>query len=98
MADFALFLDAPNRDWAARVEALIQQALGDHGSVSMQLPGESLPNSPSTPGYVVTGIAVCDEPAEAMLALITSNLLDYEVEKRELDSDITQIVVRPHER
>ena len=43
----------------------------------------------------MTGVAVCDEPSDEMLALITSPLVDYDVTIGKLESGITQIVVRP---
>ena len=63
----------------------------------MGLPGERLPSAPGAPRYVVTGLAVCNEPAEEMLAAIRAVLVDYEVEERPAPMDSTQIVVRPRE-
>jgi hypothetical protein len=60
-----------------------------------QAPGEQRPDAPAVPGYIVTGVAVRDEPSDEMLALITSPLVDYDVTIAELDGGITQIVVRP---
>jgi hypothetical protein len=80
--DFPLLLDAPDRNWAQHVESLIQKVLGEQGSVSLGLPGERLPSAPGAPRYVVTGIAVCDEPEEEMLAAIRGALADYDVEER----------------
>lgn len=94
MADFALLFDAPDRGWAEHVERLIQQGLGERGSVNVGLPGETLPNSASAPGFVVTGVAVCDEPEPEMLELITAKLVDYDVEVDD-SGPATQITVRP---
>jgi hypothetical protein len=98
MPDVPLLLDAPDRHWAAHVESLIQKALGERGSVSLGLPGERLPSAPGTPRYVVTGMAVCDEPEEEILAAIRDALVDYDVEERPAPMASTQIVVRPRER
>jgi len=97
MPDVPLLLDAPDRNWALHVESLIQKALGEHGSVALGLPGERLPSAPGAPRYVVTGMAVCDEPEEEMLAAIRAALVDYEVEGRPAPMDSTQIVVRPRD-
>jgi hypothetical protein len=97
MADFPLLLDAPDRNWALHVESLIQKALGVRGSITLGVPGERLPSSPGAPRYVVTGIAVCDEPAENMLAAIRGALVDYDVEERPAPMAATKIVVRPRE-
>jgi hypothetical protein len=43
----------------------------------------------------VTGVAFCEGSDKEMLAAVTSALMDFEVEKRRLDSGATQIVVRP---
>jgi len=96
MADFPLLLKAPNRAWAEHVGDLMQQGLGEHGSVQLNLPLEEDPDAPSTPGYDVTGIAVCDEPEDEMLQLITSKLGDYQVDTSELSGQ-TQIIVAPQE-
>jgi hypothetical protein len=98
MADLPLLLDAPDRNWALHVESLIQKALGERGSVTLGLPGERLPSAPGAPRYVVTGLAVCDEPEQEMLAAIRAVLVDYEVEERPAPMVSTQIVVRPRER
>jgi hypothetical protein len=95
MAEFPLVLEAPDRGWAEHVQKLMQDALGVRGSVTLGLPGEALPGSPPAPGYVVTGIAVCDEPEDEMIELLTSKLVDYDVERRQLDSGVTKVVVRP---
>lgn len=95
MADFALLLDAPDRAWAEHVQTLIQTALGIRGSVSLGLPGERLPDSVAAPACVITGIAVCDEPSDEMLAVITGPLVDYDVTTSVLDCGATQIAVRP---
>lgn len=95
MTDFALLLEAPDWAWADHVQSLMQRALGVRGSVSLGLPGEQLPDAPAVPGYIVTGVAVFDEPSDEMLALITTPLVDYDVTIVELESGITQIVVRP---
>src|SRR4051812_178621 len=95
MADFPLLLVAPDQAWVAHVQELIQQALHDKGSVHLGSAGERLPDSPSSPGHVVTGIAVCDEPADEMLALITAKLVGYDVELRDAPGGTTQVVVRP---
>jgi len=97
MPDFALLLDAPDRNWALHVESLIQKALGERGSVTLGLPGERLPSAPGAPRYVVTGLAVCDEPEEEMLAAIRAALVDYDVEERPAPMAATKIVVRPRE-
>ena len=97
MADLPLLLDAPGRNWALRVESLIQKAVGERGSVTVGLPGERIPSAPSAPRYVVTGIAVCDEPEHEMLAAIWGALVDYEVEEPPAPMAATQIVVRPRE-
>jgi hypothetical protein len=97
MADFALLFEAPDRGWAEHVERLIQQGLGEKGSVSVNLPGESLPNSPAAPGFVVSGMAVCDEPEDKMLELITAKLVDYDVDIKS-SGPVTQITVRPADR
>jgi hypothetical protein len=97
MPDFPLLLDAPDRDWAQHVESLIQKALGERGAVTLGLPGERLPSAPGAPRYVVTGIAVCDEPEEEMLAAIRGALADYDVELRPAPIASTKIVVRPRE-
>jgi hypothetical protein len=97
MADFPILLDAPDRHWALHVESLIQKALGERGSVNLGLPGERLPSAPGAPRYVVTGLAVCDEPEDEVLAAIRAGLVDYEVEERPAPMDSTKIVVRPRE-
>jgi hypothetical protein len=97
MVDFALLFEAPDRTWAEHVQRLIQQGLGEKGSVSINLPGEALPNSPASPGFVVSGVAVCDEPEHAMLEMITAKLVDYDV-KINSSGPVTQITVRPVER
>lgn len=96
MADFPLLLKAPDRAWAEQVGALMQQGLGDRGSVQLDLPPEEEPGAPATPGYSVTGIAVCDEPEHEMLSLLTSKLADYEVTTVALSGQ-TQVVVAPRE-
>jgi len=55
MPEFALLLDAPGREWARHIEALIQKALGERGSVTLGLPGERPPSAPGARRYVVTG-------------------------------------------
>lgn len=95
MADFPLLLEAPDKPWAEHVGTLVQQALESRGSVHLNLPGESLTGAPG--GYTITGIAVCDEPAGDMLALITTKLIEYEVRLEPLDSGVTQIIVAPPE-
>lgn len=62
--------------------------------MSVGLPGESLPSSSAAPGYVVTGVAVCDEPESEMLDLILAKLVDYDVEVGS-SGQATQITVRP---
>jgi hypothetical protein len=57
--------------------------------------GEGLQSDPRHVPCFVTGVAVRDEPKDEMLAIITSALLAYEVDKRTLDSGMTQLVVRP---
>jgi len=94
MPDFPLLLDAPDRNRAQHVESLIQKALGERGSVTL---GERLPSAPGAPRYVVTGLAVCDEPEAEMLAAIRAALVDYEVEERPAPMASTKIVVRPRE-
>ena len=96
MADFALRLEAPDRAWAEHVAALIQQGLGERGSVSVGLPGERLPDSPPAPGYVVTGVIVCNEPEDEMRRVILEKLVDYDVEVGPAPAgSTTMIVVRP---
>lgn len=97
MADFPLIVDAPNREWAQHVESVLQIALGDRGSVTLNQPGERLPDSPGGPGYVVTGIAVCDEPETEMLAIIDAALVDHDVEHRAAPMAATMVVIRPRE-
>lgn len=97
VADFPLLLDAPDRNWALHVESLIQKALGERGSVTLGLPGERLPSAPEAPRYVVTGLAVCEQPEEEMLVAIRAALVDYAVEERPAPMASTQIVVRPRE-
>ena len=97
MPDFPLLLDAPDRQWAKHVQTLIQRALGQGGSVTLGLPGERLPNAAGAPGYVVTGVVVCDEPEDEMLAAIRSALVDYDVEEQPAPMATTQLVVRPRE-
>jgi len=97
MPNFPPLLDAPDRNWAQHVESLIQKALDERRSVTSGLPGERLPSAPGAPRYVVTGLAVCDEPEEEMLATIRAALVDYEVEERPAPMARTQIVVRPRE-
>lgn len=53
-----------------------------------------MPNSTSAPGFVVSGIAVCDEPEDEMLRLIMAKLVDYDVET-DASGSVTQITVRP---
>jgi hypothetical protein len=79
MADFPLLLEAPDRAWAEHVQTLIQRALGGRGSVTLGLPGERLNDAAQAPGYVVTGVAVCDEPEDELLDVITAALVDYEL-------------------
>lgn len=62
--------------------------------MSIGLPGEPLPSSPPPPGYVVTGVAVCDEPESEMLDLILAKLVDYDGEVG-TSGPATQITVRP---
>jgi hypothetical protein len=95
MADFSLLLEAPDREWAKDVESLIQRALGGRGSVTLGVLGEGLADPPEASACFVTGVAVCDEPKDEMLAIITSALVDFDIETRRLDSGLTQIVVRP---
>src|SRR4051794_9436148 len=95
MADFPLQLEAPDRGWAEHVATLIQRALGERGSVSIGAPPEALPDHVPPVGYLVTGVAVCDEPADDMLALIRPALVDYEVEERLGPGGTTQLIVRP---
>jgi len=97
MPDFPLQLDAPDRHWAQHVESLIQKALGQRGSVTLGLPGERLPSAPEAPRYVVTGLAVCEQPEEEMLAAIRAALVDYDVEERPAPMASTKIVIRPPE-
>jgi hypothetical protein len=97
MGDFPLLLDAPDRQWAQHIESLIQKAVGERGTVTLGLPGERLPSAPGAPRYVVTGLVVCDEAEEEMLAAIRAALVDYEVEERPAPMASTQIVVRPRE-
>jgi hypothetical protein len=94
MADFPLLLEAPSREWAEHLQTLIQDALGERGSVHLGLPGESLTGAPA--GYTVTGIAVCNEPEEEMLTLITSKLVDFDVRTQPLSGQ-TQIIIAPPE-
>jgi hypothetical protein len=95
MADLSLFLEAPDREWAKHVESLIRRSLGRRGSVALVVVGEGLDDPPQASICFVSGVAVCDEPTDRVFAMITSALLDFEVERRSLDSGITQIVVRP---
>ena len=44
--------------------------LGERGSVTVGLSGQPLPSSPAAPRYVISGVAVCDEPESEMLELI----------------------------
>lgn len=97
MPEFPLLLEAPDRGWAEHVQTLIQTALGERGSVTLGLPGERLPDAPATPGYVVTGLVVCDEPEDEMLTAIRSALVDYEVDEQPAPLATTRIVVRPRE-
>jgi hypothetical protein len=95
--DFPLLLDAPDREWAEHVRTLIQWALGQRGSVTLGLPGERLPDAAGAPGYVITGLVVCDEPADEMLSVIRSALVDYDVEEQPAPMATTQLVVRRRE-
>jgi hypothetical protein len=97
MPDFPLLLDAPDRQWAEHVRTLIQTALGQRGSVTVGVPGERLPDAAGAPGYVITGVVVCDEPEDEMLAAIRSALVDYDVEEQPAPMATTQLVVRPRE-
>lgn len=97
MPDFSLFLDAPDRQGAEQVRNLIQNALGERGSVTLGLPGERLPDAPGSPGYMVTGIVVCDEPEDEMLAAIKSALVDYSVEDQPALMGARQLAIRPSE-
>ena len=97
MPEFPLLLDAPDREWAEHVRSLIQTALGQRGSVTLGLPGERLPNAPAAPGYVLTGVVVCDEPEDQMLSAIRSALIDYDVEEQPAPLATTRIVVRARE-
>ena len=98
MAELSLLLEAPDREWAKHVESLIQRALGRRGSAALAVVGEGLEDPPETSTCFVTGVAVCDEPTDRMFAMITSVLLDFDVERRSLDSGVTQVVVRPLQR
>jgi hypothetical protein len=95
MADVSLLLEAPDREWAQHVESLIRRSLGTRGSVALVVVGEGLDDPPAASICFVTGVAACDEPTDRTLAMITSALLDFAVERRSLDSGLTQIVVRP---
>ncbi len=97
MPDLRLLLDAPDREWAEHVESLIQKALGAGGSVTLGPPGERLPSAPGAPRYVVSGLAVCDEPEEEMLTTVRAALVQYDVEERPAPTASTKIVVRPRE-
>lgn len=97
MPDFSLLLDAPDRQWAEHVRSLIQSALGDRGSVTLGLPGERLPEAPGSPGYVVTGVVVCDEPEDEMLATIKAALVDYSIEDQPAPMGARQFTIRPPE-
>jgi hypothetical protein len=79
MPDIALLLQAPDGAWAAHIETLVQQALGEKGSVQFgDIPRAALPGAAETPGFVVTGIIVCDEPESEMLDRITAKLVDID--------------------
>ncbi len=81
MPDIALSLQAPDGARARHVETLVQQALGEKGSVQLgDIPDVALPGAAATPGFVVTGIIMCDEPESEMLELITAKLVDYDVD------------------
>jgi hypothetical protein len=80
MADILLHLIAADRSWALQVQNLIQRGLEEKGSVSLDLPPDGgEPGQSEGPGYVVTGIAVCDEPLDERLDTIKLALLDYSV-------------------
>jgi hypothetical protein len=95
MSDLSLLLEAPDREWAKHVESLIQRVLGGRGSLALVVVGEGLADPPEASICFLTGVVVCDEPTDRMLAMITSALLDFDVERRRLDSGVAQIVVRP---
>lgn len=97
MPDFSLLLDAPDRAWAEHVRTVIQNALGERGSVTLGLPGEPLPDAPGSPGYVVTGVVVCDEPEDEMLAVVKAALVDYSVSDQPAPMGVRQLTIRPTE-
>jgi hypothetical protein len=95
MADFSLLLEAPDRQWAGHIEALIHQALGERGSLRLGVLGEGLQERPVSSGCFVTGVVVCDGSDDEILPILMSALNDFEVETHRLDAGVTQIVVRP---
>ncbi len=98
MADFAFQIEAPDAEWAELVRSRVQRALGERGSIQLGRPGERLENAPAAPGYVVTGMAVCDEPSDEMRNVIRSALAGYEFEERVMPGGVPQFVVRPAAR
>ncbi len=95
MTDVALLLEAPDRAWAGHVESLLKRALDGHGSVTLGVLGAELGEIHEGRTCFVTGVASCEQAPDAALALITSALRDFQLERRRLDSGLTQPVVRP---
>jgi hypothetical protein len=81
MTDVLFTLEAPDRSWAAHVRQLIQDALGDRGSLQLELPPPSQPGDVEPPGFLLAGIAVCDEPPEEIHALIKAALRAFSVDE-----------------
>ena len=94
VTDVLLQMEAPSRAWAERVATVIEEALGDHGTVHLALPGESSPNSNS--GYIVSGFATCDLPeTEALDTLGFALAASYVVMPIALPERATKIMILP---
>jgi len=95
MPEITLRLDAPDREWADHVRALIQDALDEHGSVHFELPPEPVEGGIDAPGFAVTGIVICDEPLSDHVTAIKAKLIDYKVAEEEGTAGVTQMLIEP---
>jgi hypothetical protein len=96
VTDVHLQLEAPDRGWAERVRGVIEDALGERGTVELELPDES-PNG-SNSGYIVTGVAVCDLPeTEALDEIGFALAAEYVVMPIALPGGVTRVMVLPRD-
>jgi hypothetical protein len=95
VAEVSLLLEAPNGVWSDHVESLIRSALRGRASVRLGVFPDAMWDVTEVSACFRSGVAVFDEPEEAILAALTAALRDFELETRTLDSGATQLVVRP---